>query len=125
MKIVDYKPNYGVIRFPDGFVEKLQGKAIDEQMKCFRLSMSDTYSRSSYGAVTSENVIESTYSLDEYYRCTGLIVRDEMVVGVMIRDFSEEEVPCLPYCRVTTFYTNDSDGAGYYERDDYVQLICI
>jgi len=124
MKTIDYDSSFGTIQFPDGFVEKLNGKTIEEQMQFFRIAMTDTYSQSSYGEVTNERILKNTYSL-AYSRCKGIIVKDGIIVGVLITDFTDREVPCLPYHAVTTYYASDNDGAGYKERRDRVQLICV
>ena len=124
MKTIDYDSSFGTIQFPDGFVEKLNGKTIEEQMQFFRIAMTDTYSQSSYGEVTNERILKNTYSL-AYSRCKGIIVKDGIIVGVLITDFTDREVPRLPYHAVTTYYASDNDGAGYKERRDRVQLICV
>ena len=128
MNIVAYEDWMGEIAFPEGFGEKLAGKSFEEQMACYRITESRTLARSSYGELDKECVDKASFALEEYDEFRGLVVKDGIVVGVLIKAWGSEKneaVPCLPYGRVCTYYASDNDGAGYNDRTDYAYLICV
>ncbi len=127
MKTVAYLEEYGEIRFPEGFAEKLAGKTPEEQMEYYRITENCTYARTAYGEPLSERAFDSLCRLDEFKLCTALIVKEGLVVGVMIRDwyYADCEHSCLPYESVCTYSASDNEGSGTKEREDYAWLICL
>ena len=127
MKIVAYEERFGEVRFPEGFAEKLAGKSLEEQMDCYRITKSATLARTAYGEITDERTADlGACALDRFDRCKGLIVRDGLLVGVLIKPWwPEGPVPCLPYQRVCTYYASDNEGSGTKDREDYAYLICV
>ena len=125
MKTIAYEEKFGEIEFPEGFEEKLRGKSIEEQMKYYRISTSSTFSRTSYGEVDSQKVFENTKSLDEDKHCIGLVVKDGLLVGVLIKEWWGSECVCLPYHRICVYYASDNEGSGTNDCADYASLICV
>ncbi len=126
MKLVEYKEEYGEIKFPDGFEEKLLGKSIEEQAALYRINENVTISSYSYGELDGSNSVDCCFRPDEYQGCKALVVKDGTVVGVMLRSYNGSEVCCLPYQeRVCTASLSEDDGTGSWEREDYAWLTCL
>lgn len=127
MKIVPYEEKFGEINFPAGFEEKLQGKTLEEQMKCYRITDSMVLSHTAYGKLDEQKIRERTHLLTEDTDCTGLVVKDGLLVGVLIRSYWRflGDCVCLPYGRVCTYYASDNEGSGTNDREDYAYLICV
>lgn len=128
MKIVAYEERFGEIKFPEGFAEKLAGKSLEEQMDCYRITESATLARTAYGKITDERTTElGAYALDRFDRFEGLVVKDGLLVGVLIKPWWSYDgpAPCLPYQRVCTYYASDNEGSGTNDREDYAYLICV
>jgi hypothetical protein len=121
-KIVPYEESFGAFTLPEGFSETLQGLSIEEQMGRYRLSMSRT------DAMTDWRERTSGYwyvKLDAVSDVLALIVKDETLVGIMIKDHNGREVPCFADEGVCTYYDEENNGAGYKTRQDYVYLLCV
>lgn len=121
-KIVPYEESFGTFTLPEGFLETLQGLSIPEQMARYRLSMSRT------DAMTGWRERTSGYwyvKLDAVSDVLALIVKDEILVGIMIKDHNGREVPCFADEGVCTYYDEENNGAGYKTRQDYVYLLCV
>ena len=124
--IIEYKEDYGKIAFPEGFSEKLRGKSLEEQMEYYRITQSASLASTAYGEVTSEQKRSRTWKLDAYPEWTGLVVKEGMIVGVLIREyFSQRDTVCLPYQSVCTYYASDNEGSGTEDREDRAFLICV
>lgn len=122
MKTVAYEERFGEIKLPEGFAETLQGLPIDAQMARYRTTRRSEYSMTNWSERTS---IGFAKRLDENSAVTALIVKDSLLVGVMMRNDSGLEVPCLAEKCVCTYYASDNNGAGYKERIDYTYLLCV
>ena len=96
-------------------------------MECYRITSSVALSRTSYGELDERQIRERTHSLAEDKDCTGLVVKDGLLVGVLIRSHWRVlgDVSCLPYGRVCTYYASDNEGSGTKDREDYACLICV
>lgn len=125
MRTIAYEEKFGNIDFPDGFEEKLQGKTLEQQMECYRIASSTAFSRSSYGKVDATRLMERTRALVSDEDCTGLVLRDDLLVGVLIREHWGRDIPCLPYQQVCTYYASDNEGSGTKNREDYACLVCV
>lgn len=95
MKTIAYEEKFGEIKFPAGFEEKLRGKSLEEQMDCYRITNSITLSSTSYGELDKQQLRERTRSLEEDKDCTGLVVKDGLLVGVLIRPFWGGKTGCV------------------------------
>jgi len=122
MKIVAYEERFGEIRFPEGFEETLKNLTIEEQMEHYRTTCYSLYSMTNWSERTYAG---SAIRIDKDSDVTALIVKDGILVGIMILDDCNHEVPCLAEEKVCTYYASDNNGAGYKERIDYTYLICI
>ena len=77
MKIVNYEEELGEIRYPEGFEEKLEGKELEEQMKCFRITEAGFYARTAYGQIEKEDLYQNSYALEEYSKFRGIVIKDK------------------------------------------------
>ncbi len=125
MKTEQYRPDFGEVKFPEGFEEKLKGKSIEEQMNFYRITESRQLARTSYGQVDKETVTKRCYKLTEYENVEGLVVRDGILVGVRMTDWWNSGQAVLPYGCVLTYYASDNEGSGTKDREDYAYLICV
>ena len=125
MKTIEYKTEFGKIELPDGFEQKLSGKKLEEQMDFYRISVVTTIEKYSYGDLDSKNVREKTVKLEECDDFRGLVVKDEIIVGVILKTILGEDRVCLPGHKTTTYWTSDDDGVGSTYRDDTCCLICV
>ena len=39
MKILEYDASFGEIAFPEGFEKELEGRSVEEQLRCFALTV--------------------------------------------------------------------------------------
>lgn len=122
MKIVPYEESFGTFTFPEGFEQTLKGLTIEEQMNRYRLSMSRTDAMTGW----RERTYGTWYvKLDAVRDVRALIVKDDTLVGIMLEDHNNREVPCFADCGVCTYYDEENNGAGYKTRQDYVYLLCV
>ncbi len=121
MKIVNYEERFGAVLFPEGFEETLKNLTIEEQMKCYRVIETSSYSMTDW----RERLHTIGYAIDKCYDVKSVIVKDGIVVGVMIVCDTGSEVACLPEERVCTYYADDNNGAGSKCRIDYLYLHCV
>ena len=122
MKIVSYEPSFGEIKFPEGFEETLKNLTIEEQAEHYRTTCYSVYATTNWSERTYQG---SAIKLQKDKDITALIVKDGILVGIMILNDNNREVPCLAEERVCTYYASDNNGAGYKERIDYTYLICV
>ncbi len=126
MEIIAYKEEFGPVHFPEGFAEQLIGKPLAEQMTHFCIEETVFLTEMSYGEVTRAHHYSTRYQPEEYDECTAWVVKDDLIVGVMLRSYFDNcVVCCMPGQRVCTYSASDDDGAGSNERDDYACLICL
>ena len=122
LEVVEYEESFGEICFPEGFEERLRGKTLEEQAKCYRTTDCSEYSVSDYKTRTSNGY----YTGLEYCPdIRALIVKDGILVGVMMVNDDGRMETCLPGERVCTYYADDNDGAGSKTRIDYTWLVCV
>ena len=122
MKIINYEEKFGKILFPEGFEDVLKGLSVEEQMEFYRVTCYSVYSQSNWKERTYKGY---ALRLDKDRDVTALIVKDGILVGIMILNDSNREVPCLAEESVCTYYSSDNNGAGYKERIEYTKLICV
>lgn len=122
METIEHKEEFGKSVLPEGFEEILKDLPLEEQMNHFRTSSYRRLSNIGYSLRT----LESGYNeLKDDPDVQGIIVKNNMIVGIMIKDAWGRIVPCLPEERVCTYYASDNNGAGYKERIDYTWLLCV
>lgn len=121
---VEYKPEYGVVNFPDGFEKKLEGKSLEQQMEHYAISESRVMLKTAYGEITNEDVRKYCTRLSECKDVLKLIVRDRQLVGVVYKGYYGTG-HLLPYNSICTYYACDNEGSGNNEREDYAYLLCV
>lgn len=125
MKIIEYREEFGEVELPEGFEEELRGKSLGEQMERFRIASSISLTKTYYGEEGSSRVLEESRALDDDGGFVGLIVKDGVIVGVLIKSWRGREEPCLPNRCVCTYWASDNEGSGTNDREDYAYLICV
>lgn len=121
-KIIPYEASFGPYTLPEGFAESLAGLTIEEQMNRYRLSLSRVDAMTGWRQRTSGTWY---IRLDEVSDVRALIVHEGILVGVMLNDYRNIEIPCFADERVCTDYDEDNNGAGYKIRASYVYLLCV
>ena len=114
--------------WPEGFLEHLKGKTIEEQMAYYRIVETTCQSRTAYGEITKENRHTFGCALDEYEGLNALIVEDGVLLGVRIASAWDRYgwgAAALPYRDVCTYYASDNNGSGTNDREDYAHLCCV
>lgn len=132
VRSVPYEQRNAAIRreltWPEGFLEKLKGKPLEEQMRYYRIVEEEYRSRTAYGEITKENQNSFGYALEEYPGLTSLIVEDGVLIGVQITTaFRKYDwgSPAFPYRSLCTYYASDNNGSGSNDREDYAHLCCV
>lgn len=116
------------LKWPEGFLDHLKGKPLQEQMEYYRIVEETCHSRTAYGEVTKENKNYFGYALEDYPGLTSLIVEDGVLIGVQIKtafhryDWGR---PAFPYFNICTYYASDNNGSGSNDREDYAHLCCV
>ena len=113
------------IEYPEGFRERLLGKTIEAQMKCFAVVENTEVSRSSYGETDSSRAYRRAKRLPDLYEFRGLIVEDSIIEGIIVQGAWGRDIPMGPYDTVCTYYASDDNGSGSKDREDTVTLICL
>ena len=120
----NYWERHQATPLPEGFVERLQGKGIKEQLALFAVVEHDTYRSYSYGEEDGGWDHESTLAVEELKQLCGVIVENGLVEGIMVKDNYGQAVPLAPGDAATTYYASDDDGTGGSYRNVYVRLVC-
>ncbi len=114
--------------WPEGFLDSLRGKTIQEQMQCYRIVEEVFRTKTAYGEITKENKLSFGCALEDYKGLNALIVDDGILIGVMAEhafDHSGPGAPMFPYVNICTYYASDNEGSGYNDRSDYAHLCCV
>ena len=119
--LVEYSEEMGAVKYPDGFLEKLEGLSIEEQKQFFRLSYSDRWIHTGWSERESSGFIE----LDEYWRVKGIIIKEGYIAGVLVKDSWGELRPLLSERGFMVYFDSENNGAGYKETTEYVYLLCV
>ena len=102
-KISEYEEKMGEFTMPEGSIERLSALTIEEQAKLFRAD---------YGRYQVQ--------LHESRDIASLIVKDGIIVGAMVNDWANSNVPCFIGKKVCTWDAEDNNGAGYKSRTEYL-----
>ncbi len=114
------------LSWPEGFLESLAGKPLEEQMQAYRIVEDEVHSRTAYGEITKENQNRYGYALDQYSGLLSLIVEDGILLGVRIEAFASlDGAVAFPYQTVCTYYASDDNGSGSNDREDNAHLCCV
>lgn len=121
MKIVPYEESFGTFTFPEGFEETLKGLSIEQQMDRYRLTMSRLDAMTGW----RERATSRWHIKLQEVKDIQLIVKDDLLVGILVEDHTKRLVPCFADEGVCTYYDAENNGAGYKTREDYVYLLCV
>ena len=122
MKIVEYKPRYGEVCYPEGFEETIRGLSIEEQIPRFRICNGGALLKEDWR--TRARGGESD-RLDESRWVSALIVRDGLIVGVLMNTYPWGDVSCLVEKVICAYDSDDNNGAGYKSVSDYKGVACL
>lgn len=117
--------------WPEGFLDQLQGKSLEEQMRCYRIVETSYHSRIAYGEITRENSHRFGSALENYSGLKALVVEDGILLGVCIKAWGASDfsypwgVAAFPYQDICTYYASDDNGAGSNDREDNAYLCCV
>lgn len=117
--------------WPEGFLEQMKGKSLEEQMRCYRIVETAHHSRTAYGEITKENSHQFGYALENYNDLQALIVDDGILLGVCIKAWGASGfsypwgIAAFPYHNICTYYASDDNGSGSKDREDYAHLCCV
>lgn len=123
--VTAYRDVFGEIKLPEGLQEKLSGLPLEEQIGHFRITESACLARDFYGEGESERVFERSYSLQNYEHVKGLVIRGDILVGIVMQGYFSGLKVLLPSEGTCVYYASDNNGGGYKEREDYAYLICM
>lgn len=121
LEILEYTGDMGMICWPAGFEQVLEGKTMEEQLRHYMI-LDHYQSPLSYYLAGWSNLAatKSLVPLSDYSNWEKVILRDGKVVG-----FVRMGRTILPYHVVMEDSTSDNNGAGYKERTDYYYLVCV
>lgn len=137
MKILEYDASFGEIAFPEGFEKELEGRSVEEQLRCFALTEYAGLTKVPYEELEqkirgSRIYLEGTTPIPERWY---VVVKNGTVVGVAWDRLEYDEVTrefnavgqkvLLPYERYVCGSTSDNNGSGYKTRDWYNYLVCL
>ena len=100
------------------FSKLFGSKKTDEVLEDVQESHSHAYTK--YSAPDTETV-----KFEECDDFRGLVVKDGIIVGIILKSLFGEDKVCLPGQKMTTYWSSDGDGVGSTDRDDTCCLICV
>lgn len=113
------------IDWPEGFEERLKGKSLAEQMSCYAISEDSALTSQSYGETDWEKYSKHLIPLNKYNGIYKLLVKNEMMIGLIIKTNLYGLYALFPYQSVCTYYSSDNDGCGSRSREDTATLVCV
>lgn len=124
MKYTQYDESlHGKLTYPEGFCELLDGLSLEEQTQYFRIAngiyLNDAVSQRRYEGCHYSSTIENEEAVKE------IIVRDNMIAGVIVKNCYGKTVPCLPEKGFIIRDDSEIDGSGYKEFRLYRYLVCV
>lgn len=113
IKIINYTNDLGKYSLPEGVEAVLCGLSIEDQLKYFRVE------------VESDSCTIEPKTLENAYSVTGIIVDNDIIVGVMMSDDCCISRPCYIGKCVCTWDSSDNNGSGYKSRTDFSYLVFL
>lgn len=120
----EYVQAHATAEYPEGFLECLTGKTIEEQAKLFAVVENVSLSKDYYGETENIRHYKNSIPLDKFYEFNALIVEDGLIHGILIKT-PWGLAPLAPYETRTTYYADDNNGSGSSCREDTATLICL
>ena len=95
IKYIEYDQSlHGKLTYPDGFYNLLEGLSLEEQLEFFRIGngvyLNEDFSKRRNTECHYSNTIKNEDRVKE------IIVCDNMIAGVMVKNCYGKLVPCLP-----------------------------
>ena len=101
---------------------ELKALPLEEQIARYRISELSYFEEYSYGKQDSQRSYEKTCSVADCYETLGVVVENQVVVGVYIKAWYQHPSPLFVGQCVCVYSVCDEDGTGRDEREDYVLL---
>lgn len=117
MNIIQYEKKFGEIGFPEGFEDYIKELPVEKQLKYFRTSSNKRHAAMTYDARKKRPGYKQ---IENNSKIEGIIVKDGMMVGIMIRDAWGRIMPCTPEECICTSYTLEDS-----EKREYTWLLCV
>lgn len=118
---LEYSGEMGKVLWPAGFARELEGKTVEEQLRCYRILDREqeplSYQLADWAAYERWGLLHTLDSLGGWEK---LILRDGLIVG-----FVRYGRTILPYQVAASDSASDNNGAGYKERTFYSYLVCV
>ena len=124
MKYVEYDESlHGKLTYPEGFRDMLEGLPLEEQMNYFCIG-NGLYLKEE---VSKRRKNEYDYSkpLNNEDRVEAILIHENLIAGVMVRNCYGKVVPCLPEQRFIIRDDSEIDGSGYKTLRLYLYLVCV
>ena len=124
MNYVEYDENlHGKLTYPEGFVDLLKGISLEEQMNFFRIG-NGLYLKEELSK-RRKSEYHTSKSIQSENRVQAIIVHDDLIAGVMVKNCYGKIVSCLPEKGFIIRDDSELDGSGYKEFKLYLYLICV
>ncbi|MCD7723758.1 MAG: hypothetical protein LUH82_07435 [Clostridiales bacterium] len=122
-ELVEYDDSFGTVNYPEKFEKLIEGLPVSEQLKYFRMGCG-TYLNHS---VKERRKSEYDYScnLEDDNDVKSIIVKDEKIAGVMVKDVYGDIYPCMVEKGYIIRDDDELDGSGYKSFVLYSYLICV
>ena len=114
---------HGKLSYPEGFPELLEGRSLEQQLRFFRIG-NGIYRNE---PVTQRRKCACHYScpLQDDKRVEAILLCENRVAGVLVRNCHGKVVPCLPEQGYIVRDDSELDGSGYKEHQLFRYLICV
>lgn len=119
-----YSEEMGELSLPPEVSELLAGKTVEQQMRHYFITESPLTSETAYGEITKEKLCNSATSLCEYENVLMLILKDNLLVGAIIKGHCGNAA-LLPGNSVCIGCTSDDEGNATKNRENRVYLLFI
>lgn len=124
MKYIEYDENlHGELTYPDGFKSLLEGLSLEEQMEFFRIGNGLYLNKAIFERRKNECYYSSSLQMES--RVEAVIVCDNLIAGVLVRNCYQELVPCLPEKSFIVRDDSELDGSGYKDFKLFLYLVCV
>lgn len=126
LKIYQYESKYGKYEIPEKLRELLKGKIIEEQLKHFKTTAYlRIANKTSFDMDINEYSDQHLNNVEDDEYVEGIIVDNEIVIGLMVNGWYKELRPCFLNNSVCTYSASDNNGAGYKEVEYYLYLVSV
>ena len=124
MNYVEYNESiHGKYSYPKGFIDLIKDLSIEEQLNYFRIG-NGLYTREEL-CKRRRNKYDKAIDLKEEQRVQSLIIHNQLIVGVMVKDAHAKTVPCLVEKSFIIRDDEELDGSGYKSFQLFSYLICV